>query len=501
MNTPPVSAGTLSGASARVAERSSESTAAAGGFAALFAQLEPVDAPSGVALRAAAAADDDALPREEATPAEGPDPTLLAALGLSPLPPLPIAAGPVLPGLSAWSGPLTGSGSTPSGETADAASAGSLAAARTSAIPAASAAPLASLAEALPLVAVAAAATHPPAPTAPASAPMFDNATPLQALAGGVLASTAGGVAGALNAPLADPSARAAEPITALGTSASTGNTTTVSIALATARTPEPAADAGRDDSPLNTAPAQPALAPAAPRAAADFSSSPAAPSAAAGPLAAAPDPALALGAEAGPEALLASLGRAEALLTARRSALDANTGGAPLAAAAGAERAELAASLRESLLPPSAALPMARLEPGAPQFSATLSQQMLWMASQQVSRAELKLSPDELGPLEISVEMNGDEIRAEFASRSAEVRSLLETQIPRLRELLAEQGFSLADAQVGQERAAYQDAPQQREGFAQRNTGEGGAEQSSGTDAPAAVAHRRHNGLIDDFA
>jgi flagellar hook-length control protein FliK len=499
MNMPPVSSATVGGASARHADRgSSESTAAVGGFAALFAQLEPADA-QGEFSPPAFVADVSTLHREDTAPEEGPDPTLLAALGLSPLPPLPIAHGLAASGLGGWASPLTGSGSTPAAMAADAASTRPLAAARAPEIPAASAAPLASLVEALPLAAVAAAATRPPALPAPASAPMFDSATPLQALAGGLSASTAGSVAGALNAPLADPSARAGEPITALGTSASTGNAPAVSIALATASTTEPAADAERDDSPLNTAPALPAIVPAAPRAAADFSSSPAALSAAAAPLATAPDPALALNTDAGSEALLAGLGRADALLSTRRSALDANAGGASLTAAAGAERAELAASLRESLMPLSTTLPVARLEPGAPQFSATLSQQMVWMASQQVGRAELKLSPDELGPLEISLEMNGDEVRAEFASRSAEVRSLLETQIPRLRELLAEQGFSLADAQVGQERAAYQDAPRQREAFGGGHARLVDSEAESST--PAAAPLRARLGLVDDYA
>lgn len=164
-------------------------------------------------------------------------------------------------------------------------------------------------------------------------------------------------------------------------------------------------------------------------------------------------------------------------------------------------ERAELNHLLRDSVSSLAPVAPAVRMEPGSPQFGAALGQQMMWMASQQVGRAELRLAPDELGPLEISLEMNGDEIRAEFATRSAEVRSLLETQVPRLRELLAEQGFNLTDAQVGQERAAYQDAPQQREAFAARTGSPAASDTESETDAPATAITRIHQGLVDDYA
>jgi flagellar hook-length control protein FliK len=153
-----------------------------------------------------------------------------------------------------------------------------------------------------------------------------------------------------------------------------------------------------------------------------------------------------------------------------------------------------------QSLLAPVTASP-ARLEPGSPQFTSALGQQIAWMADQKIGRAELRLDPEELGPLEVSLELDGDEIRAEFSSRSAEVRSLLDSQVPKLRELLAEQGFSLADAQIGQERAAYQDAPQQREGFARGDAASGTSEGSGEAEPAAVVVTRSHNGLIDDFA
>lgn len=138
------------------------------------------------------------------------------------------------------------------------------------------------------------------------------------------------------------------------------------------------------------------------------------------------------------------------------------------------------------------------RLDAGSGQFGAQLGQQMLWMGQQKIGRAEIRLDPAELGPLTIELEMDGDEIRAEFSSRSAEVRALIDSQVPRLRELLAEQGFSLSDAQVGQGRADERGGQSSARADA-RATGEAGAEQDASTLAAAPV--RARQGLVDDYA
>jgi flagellar hook-length control protein FliK len=178
-------------------------------------------------------------------------------------------------------------------------------------------------------------------------------------------------------------------------------------------------------------------------------------------------------------------------------------TSASPLqAAASGLERAELASLARDPLFsssPLHPALP-ARLDPSSAGFTGVLAQQVAWQAETKLGRAEIRLEPEELGPMDITVELDGDEIRAEFGSRSAEVRALLESQVPKLRELLAEQGFSLADAQVGQERAAYSDAQAQREGFDKL----GGRAQAEADvqDTPAPLsAPRARLGLVDDYA
>jgi flagellar hook-length control protein FliK len=178
------------------------------------------------------------------------------------------------------------------------------------------------------------------------------------------------------------------------------------------------------------------------------------------------------------------------------------------LQGASGAERGDLTSTqFAHALRDPATALSSlhptlpARLDPHAPGFTGVVAQQVAWQAETRIGRAEIRLEPEELGPMDITVELDGDEIRAEFTSRSAEVRSLLESQVPKLRELLAEQGFSLADAQVGQERAAYSDAQAQREGFGKPiATGDRAQEADTAAAAPV-VATRMRLGLVDDYA
>ncbi len=77
-------------------------------------------------------------------------------------------------------------------------------------------------------------------------------------------------------------------------------------------------------------------------------------------------------------------------------------------------------------------------------------------------SSASLQLSPVDLGPVEVNVTVRDSQASIHFGAAQAETRALLEASIPRLREMLAAQGFNLLDASVSQgfARQARPDAP-----------------------------------------
>ena len=58
-------------------------------------------------------------------------------------------------------------------------------------------------------------------------------------------------------------------------------------------------------------------------------------------------------------------------------------------------------------------------------------------------SSASLQLTPVDLGPLEVNVAVRDNQATVHFGAANAETRALLEASMPRLREMLAPQGFS----------------------------------------------------------
>ncbi|MBN8768912.1 MAG: flagellar hook-length control protein FliK [Stenotrophomonas nitritireducens] len=72
------------------------------------------------------------------------------------------------------------------------------------------------------------------------------------------------------------------------------------------------------------------------------------------------------------------------------------------------------------------------------------------WLADQKIGHAHIRVTPNDLGPVEVKLQLDGDRIHATFSSSHAEVRQALENGLPRLREMLGEQGLQLAQADVG---------------------------------------------------
>jgi len=88
----------------------------------------------------------------------------------------------------------------------------------------------------------------------------------------------------------------------------------------------------------------------------------------------------------------------------------------------------------------------------GNSQWADEIGSRMTMMVEQGKHTASLRLSPEHLGPLEVRITMNGDQASVQFGAAHADTRSALENALPRLREMFASQGLSLADANVSRE-------------------------------------------------
>ncbi|MGY0799315.1 flagellar hook-length control protein FliK [Lysobacter sp. A286] len=82
--------------------------------------------------------------------------------------------------------------------------------------------------------------------------------------------------------------------------------------------------------------------------------------------------------------------------------------------------------------------------------FDDALGARIGWLADQRIGRAEIRVSPDHLGPIDVRLHIDGNRVSAEFNSANADVRQALEASVGRLRDMLAQQGLQLAQSDVG---------------------------------------------------
>ena len=127
------------------------------------------------------------------------------------------------------------------------------------------------------------------------------------------------------------------------------------------------------------------------------------------------------------------------------------------------------------------------------------------WVAGQGQSRADLVLTPPDLGRVEVSIKVSGDQATASFVSASPAVREALEGALPRLREVLAESGVTLTQAHIGAETSG-QSAKQQQNGDNrswQQAAGQGSAAAADAGRTLQSVAawHTGGRGMVDVFA
>lgn len=125
------------------------------------------------------------------------------------------------------------------------------------------------------------------------------------------------------------------------------------------------------------------------------------------------------------------------------------------------------------------------------PGWADDVGHQISWLADQGMSKAELVLTPPHLGRIEITLEIGSDLSTAQFVSASPMVREALEQAMPRLREMLAEGGISLGEANVSSDQPSREGQGGEQRGQRGRDSGEVAVSQTA----------RRGTGLVDLFA
>jgi flagellar hook-length control protein FliK len=140
-----------------------------------------------------------------------------------------------------------------------------------------------------------------------------------------------------------------------------------------------------------------------------------------------------------------------------------------------------------------------------SPAWGAELGQKVVWLVNQQQQIAHINVTPPQLGPIEIRLNLAHDQASATFVSPHAAVREAIEAALPRLRDMLAESGLTLGNVDVSAHsfNHARQDQARGEPGGRSLVPAAASAIGSVAGAAlgPAAAGLRAGTGLVDIFA
>ncbi|EOG7765522.1 flagellar hook-length control protein FliK [Vibrio parahaemolyticus] len=102
------------------------------------------------------------------------------------------------------------------------------------------------------------------------------------------------------------------------------------------------------------------------------------------------------------------------------------------------------------------------------------VAEKVQMMMSKNLKNLDIRLDPPELGRMQIRMTMNNDLANVHFTVTNPQARDIIEQTLPRLREMLAQQGMQLADSSVqqqssGQQQSGYAAAEQHGQGTSGR--------------------------------
>jgi hypothetical protein len=156
---------------------------------------------------------------------------------------------------------------------------------------------------------------------------------------------------------------------------------------------------------------------------------------------------------------------------------------------------------------PVTAPLPSFSLPPGQDGWSQELGDRVLWMVGRSIQSASLRVTPPQMGSIEIQVTLQNDQAQVSFTTHHGAVKEALEAAIPRLREMFGENNLRLVSVDVGQRgegdsRLTAEDfAGQGEAGDPGRSTFSAAAEPGDELPGSGTEHYYRSNGLLDDFA
>lgn len=117
------------------------------------------------------------------------------------------------------------------------------------------------------------------------------------------------------------------------------------------------------------------------------------------------------------------------------------------------------------------------------PEGQQQLNEKIRWMVNARNTMAEIRLDPPEMGSMQVRVNVAGDAASVSFVVQSQQAKDALADAMPKLRDMLSEQGIELGDAQVRKDNSSGNESGQQLAKDGSRNHGDGDRGENDGLD------------------
>ena len=92
-----------------------------------------------------------------------------------------------------------------------------------------------------------------------------------------------------------------------------------------------------------------------------------------------------------------------------------------------------------------------------SPTFSQQLGQQVAWLGGQDIKQAQIRLNPQELGPLDVKVSIEHGKVDVAFMAQHPATVAAVQQSLSQLNQMLGGHGLSLGQATVGQQASQQQ--------------------------------------------
>ena len=110
-----------------------------------------------------------------------------------------------------------------------------------------------------------------------------------------------------------------------------------------------------------------------------------------------------------------------------------------------------------------------------SPQFANNAAQTMHLAINSKVQQAEIRMTPENMGPIQLQIKINGTDVSLAIAVQQPDTKQAIELSLPKLREMLADSGMNLGQTNLSQDMSGWQanrDSQQQAEPSGQSGRG-----------------------------